>query len=275
MTNVFTTTPENIVGILTQRFGQGDPGSGLSMDTHEAHMLMAYLHQPSLGRGLAPEGDDKAAFECCHDCPDRVVCLRGLRCMFWQVKKFMGGATGPSHICRVNIHGTDLDHCEICGKLSPGDPEGERPEPLIEAIKAMAPGYQQRTKADGCINCGEANDGGYETSDGNVGSFCAQCWECLREEFQVIYYRHDIDCPARAEGVCNCDLPKRLAERKKVAPEGERRPPFVRYECACGHSITSHNPTDGSGHCRFCACQKFDHAAALPRSPAPKSEAKP
>lgn len=35
----------------------------------------------------------------------------------------------------------------------------------------------------GCVSCGEAHDGGYQTED--VGSFCSQCWEHLREHFTV------------------------------------------------------------------------------------------
>jgi hypothetical protein len=33
----------------------------------------------------------------------------------------------------------------------------------------------------GCINCGEQHEGGYETEE--VGSFCGQCWEYLRAHF--------------------------------------------------------------------------------------------
>lgn len=33
----------------------------------------------------------------------------------------------------------------------------------------------------GCINCGEVNEGGYETEE--VGSFCQSCWELLGEYF--------------------------------------------------------------------------------------------
>lgn len=40
--------------------------------------------------------------------------------------------------------------------------------------------------ASGCINCGEANDGGFYTSEGQVGGFCSQCWEFLRAEFSEV-----------------------------------------------------------------------------------------
>jgi len=42
----------------------------------------------------------------------------------------------------------------------------------------------------GCINCGEAHDGGYVSgweghiNEGAVGPFCSQCWEFLRETFR-------------------------------------------------------------------------------------------
>ena len=32
-----------------------------------------------------------------------------------------------------------------------------------------------------CINCSEANDGGYETEE--VGPFCSMCWQLMREHF--------------------------------------------------------------------------------------------
>lgn len=32
-----------------------------------------------------------------------------------------------------------------------------------------------------CINCGDRDQGGYWTADGNVGSFCATCWDYLQE----------------------------------------------------------------------------------------------
>jgi hypothetical protein len=32
-----------------------------------------------------------------------------------------------------------------------------------------------------CINCGEANDGGYETEE--VGPFCSECFASLRRFF--------------------------------------------------------------------------------------------
>jgi hypothetical protein len=42
---------------------------------------------------------------------------------------------------------------------------------------------------DGCINCGEANDGGYMTGfegssdEGAVGPFCSRCWGMAQEFF--------------------------------------------------------------------------------------------
>lgn len=57
MSDPITTTHENIVAILTQRFGQGDPGTGLSMDTHEAHMLMSHLHARAQPLAACPETD--------------------------------------------------------------------------------------------------------------------------------------------------------------------------------------------------------------------------
>jgi len=50
-------------------------------------------------------------------------------------------------------------------------------------------------KVEGCVNCGEVNDGGYMSGGegmdaGNVGPFCSMCWEFLREHF------HKIEPPA-------------------------------------------------------------------------------
>ncbi len=36
----------NIVQVLTERFGAGAPGSGLTLSSHEAHVLIEMLHTP-------------------------------------------------------------------------------------------------------------------------------------------------------------------------------------------------------------------------------------
>lgn len=41
--DVVTVTPETIAGIVIKRFGGGDPGGGLHLTCHEAHMLVAKL----------------------------------------------------------------------------------------------------------------------------------------------------------------------------------------------------------------------------------------
>jgi hypothetical protein len=82
--------------------------------------------------------------------------------------------------------------------------------------RAIAQALQEDRPRKGCINCGEADDGGYETVEGRVSSFCSQCWEYLREEFQEVWARHGEDCPARTGGICNCGLPKRLAQLGSV-----------------------------------------------------------
>jgi hypothetical protein len=54
---------------------------------------------------------------------------------------------------------------------------------------APAPAEERETPVEGCINCGESNDGGYmsgfegDADEGAVGPFCSQCWEFLRETF--------------------------------------------------------------------------------------------
>jgi hypothetical protein len=55
--------------------------------------------------------------------------------------------------------------------------------------RCATPKYKRETPVDGCINCGEANDGGYmsgfegDADEGAVGPFCSQCWELMRETF--------------------------------------------------------------------------------------------
>jgi hypothetical protein len=54
---------------------------------------------------------------------------------------------------------------------------------------ARAPAEERETPVEGCINCGESNDGGYmsgfegDADEGAVGPFCSQCWELMRETF--------------------------------------------------------------------------------------------
>lgn len=49
-----------------------------------------------------------------------------------------------------------------------------------------------------CINCGERNDGGYETWEGEVGPFCGTCWDFLRTRgpnpADCVYFDEDAGC---------------------------------------------------------------------------------
>ena len=58
------------------------------------------------------------------------------------------------------------------------------------------------TPAGGCIGCGEAKDGGYETEE--VGPFCSQCWQSLQRYFS----------PATPPAPDREALVKRLAEAR-------------------------------------------------------------
>src|SRR5687767_3763037 len=67
----------------------------------------------------------------------------------------------------------------------------------------------------GCINCGEANDGGYGIED--VGAFCSQCWEYLREHFAA---------EAHAEG-------RRAWQPIETAPRDGRVVILANFEAMC------------------------------------------
>lgn len=74
-------------------------------------------------------------------------------------------------------HGNEVGACSWCDLRDDGG--------LPEARAVTAPQEQE-----GCINCGEANDGGYmsgfegDADEGAVGPFCSQCWELMRETFE-------------------------------------------------------------------------------------------
>lgn len=90
--------------------------------------------------------------------------------------------------------------------------------------------------AKGCINCGEVNDGGYETED--VGAFCGQCWDYLRE-----YFKAESTAPAvPARPVPGTDRKKPQAHDPDCPTEGPHsgpcpvptHGPFCSTTCACG-----------------------------------------
>jgi hypothetical protein len=83
-----------------------------------------------------------------------------------------------------------IGHCQWWQEMD--SREGEKlvlQERLAELEAALRAAGPRRTTPDGCINCGEANDGGYMTGreghvdEGAVGPFCSQCWQLLQESF--------------------------------------------------------------------------------------------
>lgn len=76
---------------------------------------------------------------------------------------------------------TTLERCERA--IERGDGFKWRAVLLEELVKAARGVLDALPVAPqtGCINCGEANNGGYETED--VGSFCSSCWQLLQEYF--------------------------------------------------------------------------------------------
>jgi hypothetical protein len=79
---------------------------------------------------------------------------------------------------------------------------------------------------NGCINCGEEDDGGYVTgfegdsNEGAVGPFCSQCWEFLREHFARASVVEPVAEPLR-EPLLGDDL--RVA-RRLVPPRAPQQP---------------------------------------------------
>lgn len=57
---------------------------------------------------------------------------------------------------------------------------------LEESGKLVATPPASPAEPKGCINCGEANDGGYMggkgVDEGSIGPFCSQCWELVLNE---------------------------------------------------------------------------------------------
>lgn len=92
--------------------------------------------------------------------------------------------------------------------------------PLCEACAELATTIATAlSSVTGCLNCGDANDGGYETEE--VGPFCAQCWQYLEQHFtstvealrpkepDVIYYPlHCAVTPPESWGYPHCSLPR-------------------------------------------------------------------
>jgi len=76
-------------------------------------------------------------------------------------------------------------------------------------VASGAPPPQQQGSA--CINCGEANDGGYECEDG-PGPFCSSCWLALEDHFKTGAPPQDIREPIKY-GVVHFHPQKELRER--------------------------------------------------------------
>lgn len=63
-------------------------------------------------------------------------------------------------------------------------------EDVIATLRARVAELEQQQKI-GCINCGEAHDGGYlsghdgDVNEGAVGPFCSQCWRFLEQTFAI------------------------------------------------------------------------------------------
>lgn len=94
------------------------------------------------------------------------------------------------------------EEARLADLLKPLDVIDDRPkEPDLEAesgaeeLRPLADLVIERTEgrppADGCINCGDANDGGYMTGfegridEGAVGPFCSQCWQLAQDFFRA------------------------------------------------------------------------------------------
>ena len=105
---------------------------------------------------------------------------------------------------------------------------------LLAALEALV---SQQARAKGCINCGEANDGGYmsgregHVDEGAVGPFCSSCWELLQEDFQIVSQSQALESLAMAlrkfgehERECSAKYdPRRVGVIVRAA-----------YPCTCG-----------------------------------------
>ena len=56
---------------------------------------------------------------------------------------------------------------------------------LSDELQAALDALRAIPARDGCIGCGEANDGGYEFEDG-PGPFCSSCWGALEDGFRAM-----------------------------------------------------------------------------------------
>jgi hypothetical protein len=82
---------------------------------------------------------------------------------------------------------TDMDAVAdafIAGKEPPPDAMARIKAEVRADPPAQTPDKPTRTGPK-CINCGEANDGGYITGEGEVGPFCSMCWQYLIDELRA------------------------------------------------------------------------------------------
>jgi hypothetical protein len=95
--------------------------------------------------------------------------------------------------CSINVNAAnpDGDFC-TCGVREAIMKANGLCKELLEALESAQATVRAETPREGCINCGEADQGGYMTGfkgssdEGAVGPFCSECWELTGDFFKKL-----------------------------------------------------------------------------------------